>query len=60
MKRFLRDTELGERFSVSRTTIWRWVKEASFPKPIKVTSGSTRWKIEDVEQWENTKRGNAQ
>ncbi len=32
----------------SRTTLWRWVREARFPKPAKLSSGVTAWRVGDV------------
>ncbi|MBT5268252.1 MAG: AlpA family phage regulatory protein [Candidatus Marinimicrobia bacterium] len=46
------DKQVAYRFVVSRATIWRWVKEGKFPKPVKLSPGCTRWKLSDVEQWE--------
>lgn len=50
---YLSDTQLANRFGVHRTTVRRWVhSDPSFPKPVKLSPGSTRWKLEDIEQWE--------
>jgi len=50
---YLSDTQLADRFGVHRTTVRRWVHtDPSFPKPVKLSPGSTRWKLEDIEQWE--------
>lgn len=51
---FLRDTEIARRYSISRPTVWRWVKEGKFPKPLKLGGGSSRWKLRDLEAWEQT------
>lgn len=32
----------------SRTTLWRWVQEKKFPKPTKLSSGVTAWRVGDV------------
>lgn len=50
---FKSDKSLAQRFEVSRTTIWRWVKAGTFPKPVKLAGGTTRWRTEDIEAWEN-------
>ena len=50
---YVTDTALAERFQVSRTTIWRWAQARRFPDPIKLSAGCTRWRLADVEQWEN-------
>lgn len=49
---YLTDKQVAERFSISRSTPWRWVMRHKFPKPIKLSSGCTRWRLSDVEQWE--------
>ena len=49
---FLTDTQVGNRYSVSRYTIWRWVRIGKFPKPKKLSSGSTRWHISDIEAFD--------
>lgn len=34
-----------------RTTLWKLVKEGSFPKPTKLSSRVAVWKKSDVEAW---------
>lgn len=35
----------------SAPTLWRKVKEGSFPKPIKLSSRVTAWRVGDVRAW---------
>jgi len=35
----------------SPATIWRKVKEGTFPKPVKLGDRITAWHIEDIELW---------
>ncbi|AXO13302.1 helix-turn-helix transcriptional regulator [Thalassospira indica] len=56
---FVSDKQIASRYSVARSTIWRWVKTRDFPNPIKLASGCSRWRIADVEAWENNKIGGA-
>lgn len=35
----------------SPATIWRKVKDGTFPKPVKLGERITAWKIEDVDEW---------
>lgn len=52
---FLSDREVAARFGVSRATIWRWVaKKAGFPEPVKLSPGTSRWRIEDLWAFEKT------
>jgi prophage regulatory protein len=48
---YIPDTQVANQFGVSRATIWRWVQTGNFPKPIKLSPGCSRWKIEDVQKW---------
>ncbi|MER9856266.1 MULTISPECIES: AlpA family phage regulatory protein [unclassified Mesorhizobium] len=51
--RYISDTQAAERFGVDRTTIWRWARtNPTFPNPVKVSAGATRWRIADIEAWE--------
>lgn len=51
---FLTDSQVAKRYSVHRCTVWRWMREGLFPKPIKII-GSSRWKLSDLEKWEATR-----
>lgn len=51
---YLTDLQLAKRFGVSRVTIWRWSRNGNFPKPIKLSAGSTRWRLSEVEIWESS------
>ena len=50
MPKYIRDKDLAERYSVARSTIWRWAASGVFPQPVKLAIGCTRWKIEDIEE----------
>ena len=49
---YLSDKQLADRYGVTRTTIWRWVQKNEFPHPIKISSGCTRWPMEEIERHE--------
>lgn len=36
---------------VSRTTLWRWVKEGKFPASVKLTPEITAWPVQAVRAW---------
>jgi predicted DNA-binding transcriptional regulator AlpA len=49
---FLREAQLvPHMIPVSPATLWRWVREGIFPKPVRLSSRVTAWRIEDVEGW---------
>lgn len=57
---YLSDTQLAARFGVHRSTPWRWVKtDPSFPKPVVLSPGCTRWSLEEIELWEDAKKTGA-
>lgn len=38
--------------SVSRSTVWRWSKfKPEFPRPIKISTGVTTWKLDEIQAW---------
>ncbi len=55
MKKYITDKEVAERYGVSVPTIWRWVKTIEgFPQPVKLTTGTTRWSLSDLDNWEKS------
>ena len=42
------DKTLAKFYDASRSTIWKWSREGKLPKPIKLTSGATRWDNKSV------------
>lgn len=42
---------LAQVVPVSSATLWRWVKAATFPQPVKLSGRVTAWRTEDVRQW---------
>ena len=54
-QRVIRITDLATtkdkpgRLPVSPATVWRWVKEGSFPAPFKLGPNTTVWSVDQVE-----------
>lgn len=53
----LRDLLIYLNFSAS--TIWRKVRDGSFPKPVKLSDAVTGWRTADIRAWMNKVEGNA-
>jgi predicted DNA-binding transcriptional regulator AlpA len=57
-RRYFRVRDLasqGEReglLPVSVATIWRWVAEGKFPRPVQLSPGVTAWPVEAIEAWQ--------
>ncbi|QYZ68889.1 helix-turn-helix transcriptional regulator [Neotabrizicola shimadae] len=50
---YLADRAVARRYGVHRSTPWRWLRsDPSFPKPVSLSPGCTRWRLEDLEVWE--------
>ena len=41
------------RVSLSRSTVWRKIREGSFPAPIRISQGRVGWLEADIERWIN-------
>ena len=41
----------------SPSTLWRKVKGAEFPAPVKLSAGVTAWRVEDVRAWMERQSG---
>lgn len=53
---YLSNRQLGERYHVHHLTPLRWIKsDGTFPKPVRLTRGCTRWKLSEIEAWERVK-----
>ncbi len=55
--RYLCVREVAHRFSASVQSVWRWTKsDPSFPQPIKLRVGTTRWRLSDLIAFERSFR----
>lgn len=52
----LRINEVAERFRVSRTTIYRWLKESDFPRSFPLGDRTVVWDEADLEKWLQQKK----
>tara|TARA_R100001369_G_scaffold65856_1_gene93007 strand:+ start:230 stop:421 length:192 start_codon:yes stop_codon:yes gene_type:complete len=48
--------QVAERLSVSTDSIYRWKRQGDFPMAIKLGAGTARWRLADVEAWEQTRQ----
>lgn len=57
--RWIDVANLSKRLCVSRNTVWRWVREDRFPAPVRLSGGCTRWRLDDIERWEQVQCAHA-
>jgi prophage regulatory protein len=48
---FVRQNKLLESLPFSAATLWRNVKNGSFPKPVKLSGRVTAWRVREVAEW---------
>lgn len=55
---YFSDKQVAARYAVDRAAIWRWCKaDLDFPAPVKLTPGTTRWRLSELEAWEALRAG---
>lgn len=50
---YLTVKEVADRFNVSTASIYRWIRERDFPRPLKIGAGTVRWRLSDIEEYES-------
>ena len=48
-ERLLRVKEVSELVGIGKSTVWAWVKEGKFPKPVKLSDRVTVWRESEVQ-----------
>ena len=49
--RLMRRHEVQQRTGLACTTIYRKMREGSFPEPVKVGARAVRWTASEIEKW---------
>ena len=49
--RLIRLREVQHRIGLGRSTIYRWMAEGRFPKPVQLGGYAVAWAEDDVEAW---------
>lgn len=50
-ERLLRLSDVEEKTSLSRSTIYRRIQAGTFPAPLDLGPGAVRWRLSDVDAW---------
>ena len=51
MTRLIRLPEVQQRVGLGRSTIYRWMSEGKFPKPVQLGGYAVAWAEEEIETW---------
>ena len=54
---FISDKTMAERYEIGRSTVWHWVSTGKLPKPHRLTSQTTRWDLQEVEDFDKRNHG---
>jgi len=46
--------EVADITGLKRATIYKWIKESKFPKPLKLGEKASRWKLSSIMDWIGT------
>jgi prophage regulatory protein len=49
--RLIRLPEVRRRVGLGRSTIYRWMAEGKFPKPVQLGGYSVAWAEDEIESW---------
>jgi predicted DNA-binding transcriptional regulator AlpA len=44
--------DVCERYRISRTTVWRWVRGGRLPEPMAMSLQTRRWRLSDLHEFE--------
>jgi len=47
----IRIREVCDLVGVCRATVYRWVSEGAFPRPVRISDTAVRWKVDEIEAW---------
>lgn len=47
----LSPSQVIDKLSIPQSTLYRWISEGNFPKPIKIGPRRTAFKVSDIQNW---------
>jgi len=51
LDRILRPREVAHLTGLARTTLWRGVRDGTFPRPVRITPSTIGWCASDLTHW---------
>ena len=52
LDRFMRERDVLEATSLSRTTLWRVMKNGQLPRPVRISPGRVGWRESAIIAWQ--------
>jgi prophage regulatory protein len=56
-RKYIRAQELATILAVHRTTLWRWVRDGHFPRPVRLGPNTVAWDSIQVDVWLASREG---
>ncbi|WP_193085512.1 AlpA family phage regulatory protein [Halomonas sp. 3F2F] len=53
---YLSDLCICKRYKISRSTLWRWIKDGHMPAPVRIGPRAVRWSLSALLSWERSKQ----
>ncbi|MBK79596.1 MAG: AlpA family transcriptional regulator [Gammaproteobacteria bacterium] len=47
----IRISDVCDLVGTSRSTLYRWVGEGTFPAPVRISEKAVRWTLDEIEAW---------
>jgi prophage regulatory protein len=47
--------EITSIMKVATSTLYRWMDEGKFPRPVKLGENCTRWRVSDIKVWQDAR-----
>lgn len=51
--------DIEKLYKITKSTLYRWIENGGFPKPVRYNSAVVRWKQSDVTAWEEKNQSTA-
>lgn len=48
---FIKQPQILQVVPISASSLWRWVRDGMFPRPIKLSEHCSVWRVQDVRAW---------
>ena len=52
LEQYLNIQEITASLKVSKSTLWRWIKQGLFPRPVRLGPKAVRWRESDIAAWD--------
>ena len=55
MSKYISVKSVAKRYEIGRSTVWFWVSKGKLIKPYKIGSNTTRWNVDELNEFDKLK-----